>query len=115
MNIKKYLKLAALTGIAILAASVAHAEMAFNVNAICPLVNELKNVFHVLRILAFVGAAFVLAATGWEAIVTKDWKWDGQGKTKLIAMLVGFALLFSVGVILQFLTSNRAGCNLGTW
>jgi len=114
MNTKKLGKFTALTGIAILAAGTAHAA-AFNIMAICPLIEELKNVFNVLRILAFVGAAFVLAAVGWEAIVTKDWKWEGQGKTKLIAMLVGFALLFSVGVIIQFLTSNRAGCNLGSW
>jgi len=96
-------------------ASVAHAA-AFDVNAICPLINELKSVFHILRILAFVGAAFILAATAWDAMITKDWNWADHGKKKLIPMLIGFALLFSVGALLQFLTSGRLGCpGLNTW
>jgi len=95
-------------------ASAAHAA-ALDMNSLCALIQELKGVFNVLRILAFVGAAFVLASIGWEAIIKKEYKWAETGKQHLTAMIIGFALLFSVGVILQFLTSGRAGCAGGVW
>ncbi len=99
---------------AILMAGAAHAAGP-EMGGLCQLINELKGVFNILRTLAFVGAAFVIASIGWDAIVAKKYEWAKDGKQHLIAMIVGFALLFSVGVILQFLTSGRLGCVGGGW
>ena len=102
--------------VAVLAAVGSAHAAAFDMGALCNLVNELKGVFNILRILAFVGAAFVLASIGWEAIVKKEYKWAETGKQHLTAMIVGFTLLFGVGTILSFLTSGRMGCpGMGTW
>lgn len=101
-------------GIAVLSAGAAHAA-GFDTGSLCQLINELKGVFKILRILAFVGAAFIIASIGWEAIVAKKYDWAKDGKQHLMAMIIGFLLLFSVGVILQFLTSGRAGCAGGDW
>ncbi|MCL1891780.1 MAG: hypothetical protein FWF97_00575 [Alphaproteobacteria bacterium] len=111
---KNMLKKIGFAATAVMLAGAAHAAT-FDTSALCPLINELKGVFNILRILAFVGAAFVLAATGWEAITAKEYKWDTDGKKKLVAMIIGFALLFSVGAILSFLTSGRMGCVAGNW
>ena len=100
---------------AIMLAGAAHAAGP-DVNALCSLINELKGVFNILRILAFAGAAFVLASIGWEAITKKEYKWDTDGKKHLVAMIIGFALLFSVGVLLQFLSGGRLGCpGMNVW
>ncbi len=110
---KNILKKIGFGAIVVFAAGAAHAAN-FD-TGLCPLINELKSVFNILRTLAFVGAAFVLASIGWDAIVAKKYEWSKEGKQHLVAMIVGFALLFSVGVILQFLTSGRAGCAGGAW
>jgi len=112
---KNMLKKIGFGAIAVFAAGAAHASSALDIGSLCALIQELKGVFNVLRILAFVGAAFVLVSIGWEAIYKKEYKWEETGKKHLVAMIVGFALLFSVGVILQFLTSGRAGCAGGVW
>jgi len=63
--------------------------------------------------LAFIGAAFYIAGWAWKYISSGDAKTDDiikQGK----GLLVGFILLFLVGVILSFLVSasgaRLAGC-----
>lgn len=111
---KNLLKKIGFTAAAVLMAGAAHAAGP-DMGGLCQLINELKSVFSILRTLAFVGAAFVIASIGWDAIVAKKYEWAKDGKQHLIAMIVGFALLFSVGVILQFLTSGRLGCVAGGW
>ncbi len=83
-------------------------------NAMCDLIIQLQDVFKILRTLAFVGAGFILAKYGWEAITSgkvggKDNIADGL-KAVGVPMIVGFALLFSIGIILGFLSN---GANLG--
>lgn len=83
-------------------------------NGMCDLIVQMQNVFKILRTMAFVGAGFVLAKYAWEAIVGgklggKDNIADGL-KAVGVPMIVGFALLFSIGLILGFLSN---GANLG--
>ncbi len=111
---KNLLKKLGFTAAAILMAGTAHA-VGPDMNGVCELVTQLKGVFSILRTLAFVGAAFVIASIGWDAIVAKKYDWSKDGKQHLIAMLIGFALLFGVGILLQFLTSGKAGCAGGVW
>lgn len=85
---------------------------AVNQSAICKLVDELKGVFDLLRTLAFIGAAFYIASWAWGFISSgkaeiKDIKEKGIG------LLVGFILLFSVGVLLSVLVSATGGKMLG--
>lgn len=79
-------------------------------DGLCALISEMKGVFQILRMLAFVGAGFIIAKYGWEAISTgkiggKDLL-DGLKNTG-VAILVGFVLLFSIGLILGFLMDGR--------
>jgi hypothetical protein len=113
-DMKKLIRIIGFGAFAILIASTAYADM--DTNSLCTLVNELKGVFNILRTLAFVGAAFVIASIGWDAIIKKEYKWTEDGKKHLIAMIVGFTLLFSVGIILTFLTNGKLlSCVGGTW
>lgn len=80
----------------------------------CALIVKMQDVFKILRTLAFVGAAFIMAKYAWEAISTgkinsKDLM-EGA-KTTGISMLVGFILLFAVGVVLQMF-SGVSGAKL---
>lgn len=80
----------------------------------CKLISQLQGVFGVLRTFAFVGAGFILAKYGWEAISSgklggKDNIAEGL-KAVGVPMIVGFALLFSIGVVLGFLMNGE---NLG--
>lgn len=78
---------------------------AFADDGVCKLITGLKPIINVLRTLAFVGAAFVLMDWAWGFIKAgKVEKNDLQDKG--IGMLVGFFLLFGVGLILQFVGSN---------
>ena len=85
---------------------------AVNERAICGLVKELKGVFELLRTLAFIGAAFYIAGWAWEFISKGEAKPDDI-KKKGIGLLVGFILLFSIGVLLQVLVSTSGGQILG--
>lgn len=82
----------------------------------CILITNLGQVFKTLRTLAFTGAAFVLAGWAWT-FITKGWGDDKGGtgldaaKNKGIGMLIGFTLLFGLGMVLQFLP-GAAGCNV---
>ncbi len=85
-------------------------------SGICNLIQQLQGVFKTLRTLAFVGAGFILAKYGWEAIATG--KIGGKGsiadglKEIGVPMIVGFALLFSIGILLGFFTNgNNFGCD----
>jgi len=83
-----------------------------NESAICGLVDELRGVFQLLRTLAFIGAAFYIAGWAWEFISS------GKAEMKTIkekgtGLLVGFILLFSIGVLLSVLVSTSGGKILG--
>ncbi|MBD5389334.1 hypothetical protein HDR63_03725 [bacterium] len=90
-------------------------------DGLCALIAQMQGVFQTLRILAFVGAGFVLAKSAWEFISTGklNGKEGVEGlKTVGVPMLIGFALLFSIGVILSMLMQGHliecAGV-LGRW
>jgi hypothetical protein len=80
--------------------------------AVCTLIENLKPVINVLRTLAFVGAAFVLMDWAWGYIKKGEVSKDDL-KDKGIAMLVGFFLLFGVGLILQFVGSTKGAGYFG--
>lgn len=77
---------------------------------------DLISVFKTLRTLVFVGAGFILAKYDLGAIATgkiggKDSIADGL-KEIGIPMIVGFALLFSIGILLGFvINGNNFGCD----
>jgi len=77
---------------------------------ICPLIDSLAYIFTVLRTLCFAGAAFVLMGWAWTYISTgkPDAAVDDM-KKKGVGMIVGFILLFSVGLITMFLP-DMFGC-----
>ena len=71
---------------------------------ICTLANEFGYIFNLMRTLAFIGAGFTIA--GWA------WGYISKGKVELkdvqekgIGLLVGFVLLFGIGMVLSFLMS----------
>ena len=71
---------------------------------LCNLLYRLHDVFNILRIMAFLGAAFYIAGWAWGFISsgkmeTKDVKEKGT------ALLVGFILLFVIGLLLSFVMS----------
>ena len=71
----------------------------------------MHDVFVILRTLAFVGAAFMLAKYAWDAITTgklggKDSIVEGV-KSVGIPMLVGCFLLFGIGIVLSVLMSGH--------
>ena len=85
----------------------------------CKLFTRLHDVFKVLQIMAFVGAAFYIAGWAWEFISSGKVEM-AKVKEKGIGLLVGFALLFMIGVVLTFVLSASGmkiiGCPvLDTW
>lgn len=83
-----------------------------NESALCLFMNDLRGVFNMLRTFAFIGAAFLIAGWAWGYISKGEAKMDDI-KNKGSGMLVGFILLFSVGLILQFLVSATGAKALG--
>jgi hypothetical protein len=79
---------------------------------VCKLISELEPVIRTLRILAFLGAAFVLMDWAWGFIKSGEVKKDDL-KDKGIGMFVGFFLLFGVGLILTFVASTGGQSYLG--
>lgn len=87
----------------------AYAEVPDYTQNICKLVKEMGTLFGTLRTLAFIGAAFIIA--GWA------WGYISAGKIELkdvkekgIGMLVGFILLFSIGVIVSIFMPGNGVC-----
>jgi hypothetical protein len=76
----------------------------------CDLVKRLHGVFDVLRIMAFIGAAFYIAGWAWDFIKGGEAKMDDVKKRGL-GLLVGFSLLFIIGLVLTFIMS-AAGMEL---
>ena len=96
-------------GAAALAAPGAGGVVAVNADGLCGIINEMYDVFKILRTLAFVGAAFIIAGWAWgyisagKGVDMEDLKKKGTG------MLVGFVLLFGIGVVLQFFIFSNTG------
>lgn len=78
-------------------------------DGMCGLLNRLHNVFDILRIMAFIGAAFYIAGWAWTYISKAGDDKAGFSvedvKKKGIGLLVGFTLLFIIGLVLSFVMS----------
>ena len=85
--------------------------------AICDLMEQFGSIFSTLRLLAFIGAAFIIANWAWGYITKPaDLKLEDV-KTKGMGMLIGFVMLFAVGVIISIFMSmggegGSAGCDI---
>ena len=108
---KNILKKIGLAGVVVLAAggaamaAGAAGGVGVNESGLCALIGQMYGVFKILRTLAFVGAAFIIAGWAWGfnssgKVVMDDLRKKGTG------MLVGFVLLFGIGVVLQFFLSS---------
>ena len=86
---------------------------AINESGLCQILGELKKVFNLLRTAAFIGAAFMIAGWAWGYISAGKIDAPKEVKEKGVALLVGFALLFGVGLVLQFLGSTSGANALG--
>ena len=116
MNKINFAMIAAMTAFPAIAASGDGSAGGINGEAICTLVKQLAEVFKMLRVFAFIGAAFMIAGWAWGYISSGkvgDKDAMGELKSKGTALLVGFILLFSVGLILQFLLSASGGRTFG--
>lgn len=108
---KKILKKIGLAGVVVLAAGGtamavgAAGGVGVNESGLCALIGQMYGVFKILRTLAFVGAAFIIAGWAWGYISKGEVKMDDLQK-KGTGMLVGFVLLFGIGVVLQFFLSS---------
>lgn len=86
---------------------------------LCALIVQMQSVFKTLRVLAFVGAGFMIAKHAWDAIVSgkvggADNALEGLKKVG-IPMIVGLTLLFSIGILMGFLANgNNFGCSTFT-
>lgn len=107
---KKHLKTIGLAAVLSFAAISGYAAEATSGNGgqnwdgICNLVNKFKDIFQLLRTFAFVGAAFTMATWAWGFISAgKVDKPMDEVKNKGLSLLIGTALLFGVGVILELL------------
>ena len=113
---KNILKKIGLAGVVVLAAggaamaAGAAGGVGVNESGLCALIGQMYGVFKILRTLAFVGAAFIIAGWAWGYISKGEVKMDDLQK-KGTGMLVGFVLLFGIGVVLQFFLSS-AGLEL---
>lgn len=88
---------------AIVALVVVPAQAAWTVpDGMCKLIEKMQDVFKTLRVLAFVGAGFYMAGWAWGYISKGEAKMDDL-KSKGTGLLVGFVLLFAIGVIITFL------------
>lgn len=115
---KKLLKKIGFAGLMVVAgAGVAFAAAPAAGNAIpsgvCNLIAKMHDVFVLLRTLAFVGAAFIIAGWAWGYITKPDSVKVEDFKTKGTGMLVGFILLFCIGIVLSFFLSAAGQSALG--
>ena len=91
-------------------------------SGMCALFTKLHDIFNILRIAAFVGAAFYIAGWAWTYISKGNVDTEDV-KKKGIALLVGFGLLFMIGAVLSFVMSSAGmklvGCSgagdITTW
>lgn len=107
---KNILKKIGFAGVVVLSGAVAAvaapAAAGVSSNGLCMLISQMYGVFKILRTLAFVGAAFIIAGWAWGYIK------DGKGvdmdelRKRGTGMLVGFILLFGIGIVLSFFLSS---------
>ena len=71
---------------------------------LCNLIERMHKVFEILRTLVFVGAAFYIAGWAWGFITKGEAKMDDL-KKQGIGLLVGFTILFIIGIILSGILS----------
>lgn len=72
-------------------------------SGLCDLIGKMQGVFKTLRVLAFVGAGFYMAGWAWTYISDPGKFKVEDVKTKGIGLLVGFAILFAIGIVITFL------------
>ncbi len=105
-NILKKIGFASVVVLSGAAAAVAAPAAGVSNDGLCVLISQMYGVFKILRTLAFVGAAFIIAGWAWGYIK------DGKGvdmedlRKKGTGMLVGFILLFGIGIVLSFFLSS---------
>ena len=119
---KKQMKMigfAALSALLVVASASAATSAMVDESGLCKLLDEFKGIFSLLRTLAFVGAGFLIAKWAWGYIEAGKIDAMKEVKEKGVAMLVGFILLFGIGVVLQVLsgaTGNKIlGCVTTGW
>ena len=119
---KKQMKMvgfAALSALVVVASASAATSAMVDESGLCKLLDEFKGIFKLLRTLAFVGAGFLIAKWAWGYIEAGKIDAMKEVKEKGVAMLVGFILLFGIGVVLQVLsgaTGNKIlGCVTTGW
>lgn len=103
---KKYTKVLVFAAIVALIVVPAHAWTVDK--SVCELIGKMQGIFKTLRVLAFVGAGFYMAGWAWGYISKGDAPLDDL-KKKGIGMLVGFTLLFAIGVVISFLLGASGG------
>lgn len=94
------------------AAVAAPAAAGVSNNGLCALISQMYGVFKILRTLAFVGAAFIIAGWAWGYISKGEVKLDDLQK-KGTGMLVGFVLLVGIGMVLSFFMSSAGLSSIG--
>ena len=115
---KKLLKKFGFAGVAVLAgataamAAAAPAAGGLNANGICGIIGQMYDVFKILRTLAFVGAAFIIAGWAWGYISSGKGVDMEELRKRGTGMLVGFVLLFGIGVVLQVFLFTNNGLSL---
>ena len=107
---KKLLQKFGVAGIVVLAGGAAAlangaAGVGVDQSGLCALIGQMQGVFKILRTLAFVGAAFIIAGWAWGYISSGKFEMEDLRK-KGTGMLVGFVLLFGIGIVLQFFLSS---------
>ena len=113
---KNYVKV--LVFAAVVALVVVPAQALTVSTATCNLIAKMQEVFKLLRILAFVGAGFYMAGWAWTYISKGEAKLEDV-KGKGIGLLVGFTLLFAIGIVISFLLGaageNDQSCVTKGW
>ena len=95
----------------------AAAKSGGGIDGMCVLIQKFQDIFKLLRTLAFVGAGMLVAKYAWEAI--SEGKIGGEAdltkaaKNVGIPMILGFVLLFGIGVLLHVLSSATGAEILG--
>ena len=107
-NYTKVLVFAAIVALIVVPAMAAGPDGCGGKEGLCGLVCKMQEVFKTLRTLAFVGAGFYMAGWAWDYISKGEAKLDDM-KKKGIGLLVGFTLLFAIGVVLSFLMNVTDG------
>jgi hypothetical protein len=95
----------ALIGLMVSVPALAETAASGTNNDMCNALKSLSGVFALLRTMAFIGAAFYIAGWAWGFISSGKAEMKDV-KDKGIGLLVGFSLLFLVGILLSFVMST---------